>query len=75
MRLGKVKCVYNKLLSISDFLRAPMTGVIAQDLRRVLPDAVSTSGPYILGDGKELDNMLIINKDRLFYGKSTDLIN
>ena len=45
-----------------------MTGVIAQDVQRVLPDAVSTSGPCTLANGEEIDNVLIVDKDRLFLG-------
>lgn len=47
-------------------LDVPQTGVIAQDIRKVIPDAVSSNGSYILANGKEVDDMLIVNKDRLF---------
>lgn len=50
------------------------TGIIAQDIRKVIPDAVSSSGPYVLSNGKEIDDMLIVNKDRLFLGKLTSPI-
>lgn len=46
--------------------RVPHTGIIAQDIRQVLPDAVSSSGSYVLANGKEIDDMLIVNKDRIF---------
>ena len=49
--------------------RTPHTGIIAQDIRQVLPDAVSSSGSYVLANGKEIDDMLIVNKDRIFLGK------
>lgn len=42
------------------------TGVIAQDLKMVLPDAVESAGDIFLDSGTEVKNMLIINKDRLF---------
>ena len=49
--------------------RVPHTGIIAQDIRQVLPDVVSSSGSYVLANGKEIDDMLIVNKDRIFLGK------
>ena len=49
--------------------RTPHTGIIAQDIRQVLPDAVSSSGSYVLANGKEIEDMLIVNKDRIFLGK------
>ena len=42
------------------------TGVIAQDLRRILPDAVETAGNVTLPGKGQVDDMLIVNKDRLF---------
>jgi len=42
------------------------TGVIAQDLKRILPDAVESAGDVVLNSGTEVNNMLIVNKDRLF---------
>ena len=48
----------------------PHTGVIAQDVQKVLPDAVSSGGPMFLSNGEEIGDMLIVNKDRLFLGKS-----
>ena len=40
----------------------------------MLPDAVSSSGSYVLANGKEIEDMLIVNKDRIFLGKSKELI-
>ena len=54
--------------------RTPHTGIIAQDIRQVLPDAVLSSGSYVLANGKEIEDMLIVNKDRIFLGKSKELI-
>ena len=56
----------------------PMTGVIAQDVQKVLPDAVSRSGPCTLSNGQAIDDVLIVDKDRIFIGskvyqKSTKL--
>ena len=47
-------------------LRKKHTGVIAQELRSVLPDAVESAGDLVLQSGHQVDNMLIVNKDRLF---------
>ena len=43
-------------------------GVIAQDVRRILPDAVENAGDVSLENGENVPNMLIVNKDRLFLG-------
>ena len=43
--------------------------MIAQQVQQVIPEAVSTSGSYMLANGKEINDMLIVNKDRLFLGK------
>ena len=50
-------------------MKKKQTGVIAQDLKLVLPDAVESGGDIVLGSGTEINNMLIVNKDRLFLGK------
>ena len=47
----------------------PHTGIIAQDIQQVLPDAVSSGGSYVLSNGEKINDMLIVNKDRLFLGK------
>eukprot|EP00092_Neocalanus_flemingeri_P045273 GFUD01050507.1.p1 GENE.GFUD01050507.1~~GFUD01050507.1.p1 ORF type:complete len:1315 (+),score=258.40 GFUD01050507.1:90-4034(+) len=58
------------LARFNDVERAHMskkqTGVIAQDLRKILPDAVESAGDIVLNSGTEVNNMLIVNKDRLF---------
>jgi len=42
-------------------------GVIAQNMQRVLPDAVKETGETIeLSDGSKIDNLLIVDKDRIF---------
>ena len=38
------------------------TGVVAQELREVLPDAVKETGDVTLGNGQKIENMLIVNK-------------
>jgi len=54
----------------------PQTGVIAQDVRRVLPDAVATADIQLHGGGgggggggSGGGGMLVVDKDRLFLGK------
>ena len=53
----------------------PHTGVIAQDVQKVLPDAVSSGGQMFLSNGEEIGDMLIVNKDRLFLGNSYQKIS
>lgn len=42
------------------------TGVIAQEVQKVLPDAVHEAGSLILPNGQIIDNFLVVNKDRIF---------
>uniref|UniRef100_A0A336MI79 CSON000329 protein n=1 Tax=Culicoides sonorensis TaxID=179676 RepID=A0A336MI79_CULSO len=42
------------------------TGVIAQEVQKVLPDAVQPAGSIILPNGQIIDNFLLVNKDRIF---------
>jgi hypothetical protein len=42
------------------------TGILAQELREILPDAVAESGRVQLADGEEVDNLLVVNKERVF---------
>ena len=44
-------------------------GVIAQDVGAIIPDAVESAGDVTLANGKPVNNMLIVNKDRLFLGE------
>lgn len=38
------------------------TGVIAQEVQKVLPDAVQPAGSIILPNGQVIDNFLLVNK-------------
>ena len=38
------------------------TGVIAQEIREVLPDAVRETGDLKLSSGSEVKNLLVVNK-------------
>ncbi|XP_043195479.1 myelin regulatory factor-like isoform X3 [Amphibalanus amphitrite] len=42
------------------------TGVIAQEVQRILPDAVRPAGDVTLPSGKKVDNFLVVNKERIF---------
>lgn len=42
------------------------TGVIAQEIREVLPDAVQEAGSVLLPSGEIIDNFLLVNKDRIY---------
>ncbi|XP_068218449.1 myelin regulatory factor-like protein isoform X3 [Palaemon carinicauda] len=42
------------------------TGVIAQEVKEVIPDAVKTTGDLTLSNGDKIDNFLFVNKDRIF---------
>lgn len=42
------------------------TGVIAQEVQKVLPDAVYETGTVILANGHVIDNFLVVNKDRIY---------
>lgn len=42
------------------------TGVLAQELREVLPDAVRETGDLVLSSGEVIENFLTVNKDRIF---------
>ncbi|XP_038220032.1 uncharacterized protein LOC119838246 isoform X2 [Zerene cesonia] len=42
------------------------TGVLAQELRAVLPDAVKEAGDVTLPNGDTIHKFLVVNKDRIF---------
>uniref|UniRef100_T1IU89 DNA excision repair protein ERCC-1 n=1 Tax=Strigamia maritima TaxID=126957 RepID=T1IU89_STRMM len=42
------------------------TGVIAQEVREVIPDAVKEAGDIILPNGQHITNFLVVNKERIF---------
>ncbi|XP_030749081.1 myelin regulatory factor isoform X2 [Sitophilus oryzae] len=42
------------------------TGVIAQEVAQVLPEAVKPAGNIVLENGKSIDNFLVVNKERIF---------
>ncbi|XP_042332859.1 myelin regulatory factor isoform X2 [Sceloporus undulatus] len=42
------------------------TGVIAQEVREILPEAVKDSGEMVFSSGKTIENFLVVNKERIF---------
>ncbi|KAK9886512.1 hypothetical protein WA026_016791 [Henosepilachna vigintioctopunctata] len=42
------------------------TGVIAQEVAEIIPEAVSPAGNIILENGTSIDNFLVVNKERIF---------
>lgn len=52
----------------SDHYLAPPitdTGIIAQELQSILPEAVMPAGDILLPDGTTIDNFLLVNKERI----------
>ena len=50
-------------------LQKQQVGVIAQEVGSIIPDAVKSAGDVTLANGRSVNNMLIVNKDRLFFGE------
>jgi hypothetical protein len=42
------------------------TGVIAQEVAKILPEAVRPAGDLVLENGTSIDNFLVVNKERIF---------
>ncbi|XP_042901013.2 myelin regulatory factor [Parasteatoda tepidariorum] len=42
------------------------TGIIAQEVQNLIPDAVQGAGDIVLPDGQHIENFLVVNKDRIF---------
>ncbi|CAL1527645.1 unnamed protein product [Lymnaea stagnalis] len=42
------------------------TGVLAQEIQEVLPDAVQETGDVVLSNGETIENFLVVNKDRIY---------
>lgn len=52
---------------LKDELEKKEVGVLAQELQKVLPDAVKNCGEFRLNEDELLDNFLVVNKDRLLF--------
>ncbi|XP_055505546.1 myelin regulatory factor isoform X3 [Leucoraja erinacea] len=42
------------------------TGVIAQEVKEILPEAVKESGDVVCANGVTIENFLVVNKERIF---------
>ncbi|XP_031420495.1 myelin regulatory factor isoform X3 [Clupea harengus] len=42
------------------------TGVIAQEVQQILPEAVKEGGDVVCTNGETIPNLLVVNKDRIF---------
>ncbi|KAM7414686.1 hypothetical protein PAMA_019481 [Pampus argenteus] len=42
------------------------TGVIAQEVQQILPEAVKEGGDVVCANGETISNLLVVNKDRIF---------
>nr|XP_033784757.1 myelin regulatory factor isoform X2 [Geotrypetes seraphini] len=42
------------------------TGVIAQEVKEILPEAVKDTGDMVFTNGKTIENFLVVNKERIF---------
>ncbi|XP_051779705.1 myelin regulatory factor isoform X3 [Erpetoichthys calabaricus] len=42
------------------------TGVIAQEVKEILPDAVKETGDVVFANGETIENLLVVNKERIF---------
>ncbi|KAI1309357.1 Myelin regulatory factor-like protein [Halotydeus destructor] len=42
------------------------TGVLAQEVRQILPDAVKETGDMVLANGEKIEKFLVVNKERIF---------
>lgn len=64
-QLRVVRYKYNpefaRLIGISD-ADAEDTGVIAQEVQKIIPEAVKESGDIKLPDGNKISNFLVVNK-------------
>ncbi|XP_043561970.1 myelin regulatory factor isoform X5 [Chiloscyllium plagiosum] len=45
---------------------APETGVIAQEVKEILPEAVKETGDVVCTNGETIENFLVVNKERIF---------
>jgi len=42
------------------------TGVLAQEVQKIIPDAVKPAGDMVLSNGEKIENFLVVNNDRIF---------
>ena len=51
------------------------TGVLAQEVQKVLPDAVKETGDIILPNNQTIDNFLVVNKVDFHHCYGTGVCN
>ncbi|XP_076972132.1 myelin regulatory factor [Tamandua tetradactyla] len=67
-RMRLVRYRYKPEFAASAGLEAttPETGVIAQEVKEILPEAVKDTGDVVFANGKTIENFLVVNKERIF---------
>lgn len=43
-------------------MACPFSGVIAQEVKEILPEAVKDTGDVVFANGKTIENFLVVNK-------------
>lgn len=49
-------------VTIRNLMRVCVSGVIAQDVQQILPEAVKDSGDVVCANGETIANLLVVNK-------------
>uniref|UniRef100_A0A2K6RB15 Myelin regulatory factor n=1 Tax=Rhinopithecus roxellana TaxID=61622 RepID=A0A2K6RB15_RHIRO len=70
-RISRMRLVhyrYKPEFAVSAGIEAtvPETGVIAQEVKEILPEAVKDTGDVVFANGKTIENFLVVNKERIF---------
>lgn len=53
-------------------LACPSPGVIAQEVKEILPEAVKDTGDVVFANGKTIENFLVVNK--VSYGELNEAL-
>uniref|UniRef100_A0A8C9J2G0 Peptidase S74 domain-containing protein n=1 Tax=Panthera tigris altaica TaxID=74533 RepID=A0A8C9J2G0_PANTA len=62
MRLGHYRYKPEFAATAGIEATAPETGVIAQEVKEILPEAVKDTGDVVFANGKTIENFLVVNK-------------
>ncbi|KAK7582583.1 hypothetical protein V9T40_014028 [Parthenolecanium corni] len=66
-QLNVVKFTYSPEFSTHvGLVSAHETGVIAQEVQKILPEAVTTAGNLVLPNGTKFENFLLVDKERIY---------
>lgn len=70
MRIVKYQYLpeFAKQIGLDD-ANATNTGVIAQEVQNLIPDAVQEAGDIVLPSGKYIENFLVVNKVERFLNQ------